>query len=194
MAGWAVGDHILQVNGVIVLNPQQLAQELRKAQSAHRAVRRPIQLEIWRPGGNPPEELRTPSTSQLGPTTTANRPCEIGTYHISKLGWLKALVSAPAIQALHDARTCHTSELGWPKAGVTCTTSLHGSKLAIGWQTFKATCITLLTQSRLSVDIAVRSQEMAGSGRNYLYFVSGIWSEQGNRMLSSQRVQPSGRA
>ncbi|CAE7382564.1 unnamed protein product [Symbiodinium sp. KB8] len=30
MAGWAVGDHILQVNGVIVLNPQQLAQELRK--------------------------------------------------------------------------------------------------------------------------------------------------------------------
>ena len=83
MAGWAVGDHILQVNGVIVLNPQQLAQELRKAQSAHRAVKRPIQLEIWRPGGNSPEEFGIPSTSQLGqpPRPTGPARSEPITHH-----------------------------------------------------------------------------------------------------------------
>ena len=48
-AGWAVGDHILQVNGVTILNDHQLSQELAKALSAHRAVMRPLHVEVWRP-------------------------------------------------------------------------------------------------------------------------------------------------
>ena len=47
--GWAVGDHILQVNGIAVLNDLQLSQELAKAFSAHKAVGRSIHLEVWRP-------------------------------------------------------------------------------------------------------------------------------------------------
>ncbi|CAE7246789.1 unnamed protein product [Symbiodinium pilosum] len=46
--GWAVGDQILQVNGVTVINQQQLSQELAKAISAHRAVMRPISIQVWR--------------------------------------------------------------------------------------------------------------------------------------------------
>ncbi|CAJ1350084.1 unnamed protein product [Effrenium voratum] len=47
-AGWAVGDSILQVNGVTVLNASQLSGEVAKALSAHRAVGRPMVFEVWR--------------------------------------------------------------------------------------------------------------------------------------------------
>ena len=47
-AGWAVGDSILKVNGTTILHSVQLSGELAKAMSAHRAVGRPMVVEVWR--------------------------------------------------------------------------------------------------------------------------------------------------
>ncbi|CAK9094097.1 unnamed protein product [Durusdinium trenchii] len=45
-AGWAVGDSILKVNGTTILHSVQLSGELAKAMSAHRAVGRPMVVEV----------------------------------------------------------------------------------------------------------------------------------------------------
>lgn len=47
-AGWQVGDSILKVNGITILNSVQLSGELAKALSANRAVGRPMHFEVWR--------------------------------------------------------------------------------------------------------------------------------------------------
>ena len=71
-AGWQVGDSILKVNGITILNSVQLSGELAKALSANRAVGRPMHFEVWR---HPPANmnhhgvqpsLAHPSTHPLG--------------------------------------------------------------------------------------------------------------------------------
>lgn len=47
-AGWAVGDHVLKVNGVALANAHQFSAELAKAMSAYRALGRHLVFDVWR--------------------------------------------------------------------------------------------------------------------------------------------------